>query len=247
MRKNLIQKLNPMKNIVRGFMFALLLPITGCNSVTPVVDTFNALTGLGKNPIIYQPQIEYLEVSVGGRKAYMALGYRTFPKPTEITKIAELNQETNQLVRFSSDQRIHEYWYSSRHEMLELVDGRIESVMGMTTEWRQSLNTSPSWNEIATSNGLGWTRVRDVMPNYQFGLNDSVYTAPLTNAPPTIKDIPNDAQWFKELVESRDKLNHSWKFTQVFARYKEKVIYSEQCIAPDLCLQMKYLGFTNSL
>lgn len=242
MRKYLILKLNYMKNVVRGFMFALLLPVIGCNSVTPVVDTFNALTGMGQNPIIYQPQIEYLEVSVGGRKAYMALGYRTFPKPTDLTKISEANP----LVKFSSDQRTHEYWYSARHEMLELVDGRIESVMGMTTEWRQSLNTSPNWNEIATSNGLGWTRVRDVMPYYQFNLIDSVYTAPLTNAPPTTKGIPNDAQWFKELVDSQDKLTHSWKFTQVFARYKEKVIYSEQCIAPDLCLQMKYLGFANT-
>jgi len=221
------------------FILVFLISISGCNSVTPVVDTFNALTGLGQNSVNYQANIEYLEVSVNGRKATLALGYRTFPKPSYLTK----NSNTDQSAIYSNDQRTHEYWYSARREMLELVDGRIESVMGMTTEWRQNLNTSPSWSEITNSNGLGWTRIRDVMPNYQYGLIDLMYSEPISKVPQNIKGIPSDAQWFKEQVESKNELTHPWKYTQYFASYKGKVIYSEQCVSRDLCLQIKYLGF----
>lgn len=84
------------------------------------------------------------------------------------------------------------------------------------------------------------------MPGYRFGFKDEIQTRVIA-APTKTQDStlpPNlDAVWFEDLVNSKDKNNSSWSYKQIFAYVNGKIVYSEQCIASDLCLSLKYVGF----
>jgi hypothetical protein len=233
------------------YIFATLVFIAlfGCNSVNPVWDTLKAATGLGegKNARL-SPGIEYLKVNVNGRQVMMALGYRTFPKPSSQLDQINSNKRNNgdAIVKnaqmYSADNYIHEYWYSGQREMLELVDGRIVSVMGMTSEWRQSNTTAPSWDFIASSNSpSSWVRNRDLMPGYRFGFKDRVTTRRI-DAPKKSNEYSQNASWFQDVIESKNSDGSLWEYKQLFSLEDGKITYSEQCIASDLCLSMKYIG-----
>jgi len=224
----------------------ILSLLVGCNTINPVWDTFKVATGIGENNgARLKPGVEYLKVQVNGRQVMMALGYRTFPKPSQpATSNSDTSMKSTQL--YSKDQFIHEFWYSSNKETLELVDGRIESVMGMTSEWRQSSSPPQGWESILRNSPVYWTRTRDLMPGYRFGFKDEIQTRVIV-APTKTQDStlpPNlDAVWFEDLVNSKDKNNSSWSYKQIFAYVNGKIVYSEQCIASDLCLSLKYVGF----
>ena len=236
----------------------LLINLAGCNSVNPVWDTFKAATGWGegKNAPL-TPGVEYLKVNVDGRQAMMALGYRTFPNPSANTasnnssssgNLSNLSNPTNgeQLVRnaklYSTDPFIHEYWYSGQKEMIELVEGRIVSVMGMTTEWRQTNSKAPSWDSLSSySMPTAWVRNRDLMPGYRYGFKDEVMTK-IVEAPPKNKEFPIGAVWFQDNINSKGMDGSEWAYQQLFAWVNGKTLYSEQCIAQDLCLTLKYIG-----
>jgi hypothetical protein len=231
---------------IRFLSLLILSLLVGCNAINPVWDTFKVATGIGENTgARLTPGVEYLKVQVNGRQVMMALGYRTFPKPRQpsMTK-SDASIKSTQL--YSKDEFVHEFWYSANKETLELVDGRIESVMGMTSEWRQSSSPPQDWESTRRNSPVFWTRTRDLMPGYRFGFKDEIQTR-VTPAPAKIQDptLPSnlDAVWFEDLVNSKDKNNSTWSYKQIFANVNGKIIYSEQCIASDLCLSLKYVGF----
>ena len=224
----------------------ILFFLSACNSVNPVWGTFKAATGFGDgNSAPLTPGVEYLRVNVNGHQAMMALGYRTFPK-TNDKDTASNAIDVEALVRnskqYSPDEYIHEYWYSGQKEMIELVDGRIVSVMGMTTEWRQSTTRAPRWDMVDSPNlPNAWVRIRDLMPGYRYGFKDNVLTR-LVDTPIKNNDVPIGATWYKDDITSKNLDGSSWSYSQIFARINGKVVYSEQCISSDLCLTMKYIG-----
>lgn len=177
------------------------------------------------------PNFRYLRVTIGGRVAMLALG------------------------DFDKDRRGPiEVWYSAEREVLRLQNGRIAGAVGLTTEWRNVLLPDlPSWSANARSDrALHWTRQRDVMPGYRYGLKDElslrVIAAPQSSA---LRDLdPQRLTWFEERVETGMVAGHPrvldgrTKADEFLppARYavdisgdRETVVYGEQCLAVALC------------
>jgi hypothetical protein len=147
-----------------------------------------------------------------------------------------------------------EVWYSAEREVLRLQNGRLVGAVGLTTEWRDVfLPELPSWSALARGDqAFRWTRTRDVMPGYRYGVKDAL----------SLRVVPEpkrsalqglDSQrltWFEELVESGPVAGLSRIFVGSAvadaelppARYavdlrdgQESVVYGEQCLAPELC------------
>ena len=189
----------------------------------------------GRNPSVdnarLNPSFRYLRVTISGRVALLALGnVDSHPKgPIEV-------------------------WYSAEREVLRLQNGRLVGAVGLTTEWREvSLPELPSWSVAAhTDRVFPWTRTRDVMPGYRFGVKDAlslrVVPEPKRSALQGLD--PQRLTWFEERVESAPVAGLSAVFGNSStvdiplppARYavdlqggRETVVYGEQCLAPELC------------
>lgn len=215
-------------------VLSLVAALTGCSSSSnAILQTLPY--AIGRNPSVdnarLNPNFRYLRVTIKGRVVLLALGYvDTHPQgPIEV-------------------------WYSAEREVLRLQNGRLVGAVGLTTEWRDVLLPDlPSWSALARGDQtFRWTRTRDVMPGYRYGVKDSlslrVVAEPKRNA---LQGV--DAQrliWFEERVESGPV---AW-FSGILAgggvaeaalppaRYavdlrggQETVVYGEQCLAPELC------------
>jgi hypothetical protein len=189
----------------------------------------------GRNPAVdkakLNPNFRYLRVVVRGHIALLALG--------------------------NVDSHPHgpvEVWYSAEREVLRLQNGRLVGAVGLTTEWRNvTLPELPSWSAVAHADRVyQWTRTRDVMPGYRFGVKDAlslrVVEAPRRSALQGL-DLQR-LMWFEERGESGSVAGLSGIFgggggaNAVLppARYAvefrgggETVVYGEQCLAADLC------------
>ena len=177
------------------------------------------------------PAFRYIRVTVDGRVSFLALGSEDKDPQGPI-----------------------EVWFSARHEVLRLQNGRVVGAAGVTTEWRSvRLPELPSWSALVRSGQpFQWVRVRDVMPGYRFGVRDELV---LSAIPPPQKSALQgvDAQtlsWFDERFQTGTAAGRLKKLvTNVAidgvlppARYaldlrdgKETVVYGEQCLAPELC------------
>jgi hypothetical protein len=189
----------------------------------------------GRNPGVdsarLNPNFRYLRVTVGGRVVLLALGYVD-----------------------SHPQGPIEVWYSAEREVLRLQNGRLVGAVGLTTEWRDvSVPELPSWSAVARSDQtLRWTRTRDVMPGYRFGVKDALSLRLVPEPKPSALQSldPQRLTWFEERVESGPVAGLLAVFgnssgTEIPlppARYAvdlqgggEEVVYGEQCLAPKLC------------
>jgi len=173
---------------------------------------------------LYKPGFEYLAVSLDGRASVMALGER-------------------RVYGRGESRHVHEHWYTGQGEMLYLVDGRIQQVLGFTHEWRGQTSMPPIWDAVlSNSREISWRRVLDVMPGYRYNLIDTVTTYK-TTAPQRLPDgVSPQAQWVADLVNSKDDDGLEWWYLQKFAVLNSRVVYSEQCIDKALCLKMRPLG-----
>lgn len=137
----------------------------------------------------------------------------------------------------------HEHWYSSQHEMLHLVDGRIHQALGFTIEWRAQESTPPPWREVQKArHEVPWSRVLDIMPGYRYGQIDHLWVK--SSPPPTQlpNGVPATATWFEEAVVSQTVQGRPWEFQQRFAVWNDRVAYSEQCLSPLVCLSLRPLS-----
>lgn len=193
--------------------FALL---SACSVMdNPVLKTMShAVPSLGReeNPGL-NPHFRYLRVVVEGRVVYLALG--------------------------NIDHGV-KVWYSAMHEVLRLQNGRIAGVTGTATEWRNvSIPDLPSWDTLAGSKKpYKWTRVRDVMPGYQYGIRDEL----VLHAIPAPKNSelkgwdPGSLAWFEE-----DDVSRALPPARYAVDLSEgKAVYGETCLSPDLCFSWQY-------
>ncbi len=195
----------------------------GCRS-NPTYDTLTTLLPWQKQFAQVQPGVEYLWVSVGGRAAVMALGERS-------------------LVGVAPNVVRHEYWYTGQGEMLYLQNGRIQEAKGFTQEWRGQLSSPPEWSDVLQSNrAISWRRQLDVMPAFRYNLVDHITTYNLPTPKQLPENVPTTALWIGDSVESKNENGRPWRFEQRFAIENGVVVYSEQCLAPQLCLKLRTLG-----
>lgn len=178
---------------------------------------------VARNPRIedakLNPNLRYLRVTISGRVVLLALGYLD-PHPYGTIEV----------------------WYSAEREVVRLQNGRLVGAVGATTEWRNVVVPElPGWDKLASGGApLQWSRARDVMPGYHYGLRD---TLSLTLVPPPPKSAlqgldPNELTWFEERL-AEDDLS---KTTLPVARYAVQVsgtqsivVYGEQCLGPQMC------------
>jgi len=213
--------------ILRGIgglvALVLALALGGCTSgATAIVRTFSEVISGGdaaaNAPI--NPSLRYLRAVLDGRTALLVLGYVDADARGPI-----------------------EVWYSAEREVLRLQNGRLVGAAGLTTEWRNvEVPELPAWAAMthAARAGapLGWTRVRDVMPGYRFGLRDALLLR--ETQPPARHGLlgvdPARLTWFEEAVEagSAESLPLA-RYAVDFSGGREVVVYGEQCIAPTLC------------
>ena len=177
------------------------------------------------------PNFRYLRVTISGRVVLLALG----------------NVD-------SHPQGPIEVWYSAEREVLRLQNGRLVGAVGLTTEWREvSVPELPSWSAAARADqALRWTRTRDVMPGYRFGVKDALSLRLVPEPKPgALQGLnPERLTWFEESVESTpvagpwavfgnrsdvDTLLPPARYAVDFQGGGEEVVYGEQCIAPKLC------------
>ncbi len=158
---------------------------------------------------------DFLLLRVQRRDALMALGERAGDAPDE-------------------------HWFSAQREWLHLRGGRIWAVAGMTHEWRGQRSQPPAWAQV-DAGPVRWVRERDEMPHYRFGVRDEVLTravpAPASGWHPQARPQPH-WRWYEDEVRTTDATGQPWVFGQRFAVVQGRVVYSEQCIAPQWCFQM---------
>jgi hypothetical protein len=183
-----------------------------------------------------QPEFEYLWVSVDGKASVMALGARE-----------------------ARGTAVHEHWYTSQGEMLHLVNGRVQQALGFTHELRQQTGAPPAWDSFAaqrmpmnmkdqvsasphaTKNAV-WTRQLDVMPGYRYGVQETVVSRTVAEPTRLPEGVPAQAHWVADEVLGKKTNGLPWVYAQRFAVANDRVVYSEQCLAPAVCLKLRPLG-----
>ena len=209
------------QTLLRGRFFwaVLAMALSGCQSLGdvwgPLGATARSMWGADVRWDRLSDERDYLLLRVQGRDAVMALGERLGPGPDE-------------------------HWFSAQREWLHLRGGRIQAVGGMTNEWRGQKAQPPAWAQV-DAGPVRWERTRDVMPHYRFGVRDGVLTqavaAPASGWHPQAQPQA-DWRWYQDEVSSTDAAGQPWVFRQLFAVSQGRVVYSEQCIAPQWCFQM---------
>ena len=147
-----------------------------------------------------------------------------------------------------------EVWYSAEREVLRFQNGRLVGAVGLTTEWRNvALPNLPSWAAAAGSGqDFRWTRTRDVMPGYRYGVKDDLWLRVVPQSERSaLKDLDSQRlTWFEERIQaapvawlSRVLGNSSAadlplppaRYAVEFRDGGETVVYGEQCLAAKLC------------
>lgn len=182
-------------------------------------------------PAPISSDFEYLQVEIKSAQFLLALGRRS--------------RDAHNVVI--------EHWYSGQSELLELRNGRIWRLSGAMTEWRGQVSAAPKWSALADVERVTWKRQLDIMPGYRYGQIDHIDSQRLPSPPASAKqNLSSQAEqlwWFSDTITSRDETGQPWIFKQVFAiesgaeHPDGRWIYSEQCVAPQMCMKLRYLGF----
>lgn len=166
------------------------------------------------------PNFRYLRVTLDGRSVVVALG--------------NVDGDPRNPV---------EVWYSGQREVLRLQGGRVVGATGTTTEWRQvKLTEFPAWSVIARGGeAFRWTRTRDVMPGYRYGVREEmvVRAIPAPASTELVEIEPRQLAWFEERVERASGVDAPLspaRYAVDMQDGRERVVYAEQCLAADLCI-----------
>lgn len=210
--------------------------LAGCaSSKSPIVQSIQALvstagTGAAGDAIPDSPDLRfsYLRVQVPGYPpGLMVLGY-VDPHPAGPIEV----------------------WYSANRETLRLQNGRVVSITGTPQDWN-SVQFSPApaaWSEIPEA-GMRFSRQRDAMPGYRFGIREQINVQAWTKLPPVTlpatltADKAANLHWYRESVLSQQGLGtpplpDAW-FAWGRHRGVSQIVYSEQCLASDFCLKLQ--------
>jgi hypothetical protein len=222
-------------NLTRTFSLAILLvTLAGCtagtNAIFQTVENIASRSSSAADQSSLNPNFRYLRVTIDGNVALLALG--------------DVDGNSRGAV---------EVWYSAQREVLRFQDGRLAGAAGLVTEWRSvDLSDAPTWYAMRESQRQeAWTRIRDVMPGYRFGIRDRLL---LRSSPPLGKSslvgiVPTTLAWFEERV---DREGGDWqgramgganpdddlppaRYAVDYSGSKPVVIYGEQCLKPSFC------------
>lgn len=193
--------------------------LSACQSVNPTMDTLGVVfsSALNSNTSMYAPGFEYIEVELNGKKTALALGYR---------KVDGVD--------------IEEHWYSGVGEMLTLRNDRLVEVFGMTSEVRQTSREIAKWDQLEANHApLTWMRTRNLHPGYRYGVKEYVTSVVKVN-----KQVDRQANqtWVHEKVLSERADGREWRYEEKFQLENGRVVFSEQCLAPNTCFKLKPLG-----
>lgn len=215
-------------------VLSLVLALSGCSTASDAI--LQTLPyAYGHNPGVdnarLNPNFRYLRLSTRGHVALLALGY--------------VDSDTHGPI---------DVWYSAEREVLRLQNGRLVGATGLTTEWRNvRLPALPSWSAAAhAGRAIAWTRTRDVMPGYRFGVKDDlslrVIEAPHGSGLQGLD--PQALTWFEEIDRAAphagllrmfggsadpDAALPPARYAVDFSGGKETVVYAEQCLSAQLC------------
>ncbi|MDP9990105.1 hypothetical protein J2W28_000515 [Variovorax boronicumulans] len=174
----------------------------------------------------FNPAYRYLRTQVGDRTLFMVLGY--------------IDQRAEGPV---------EVWYSGSGEIVRLLNGQLVGTTGLSTDWRNVRFTGlPAWptpDATRTSGGSGqsYTRLRDLMPGYRFGIRDEIVRTPISPPQNTFLAGANPAslRWYEERSVSRPSTASlpAARFGISSASGAPQVVYSEQCLTSDFCMSFE--------
>lgn len=171
------------------------------------------------------PEYRYLRVQASGAApALLVLGY-VEPHPNGEVQI----------------------WYSSKGEVLKLQKGRIVGTAGLATDWSAVSFTPdlPAWDAVPPD-GFAFMRRHDQVPGYRAGVSEQLRLQPWSGVPPLV--LPNSLPtstasryaWYRESAAdtSSSAMPAAWYAVGNYGG-KRRVVYSQQCLSPKLCLTMQ--------
>lgn len=126
-------------------------------------------------------------------------------------------------------------WLSSVGEVFVMRHGRIKGATGMAVEWRHVvLPKLPSWSALAKSGKpFEWTRIRDVMPGYKYGVIDRLVLQRIPAPDKSEYDgAPENLIWFGETDRSKNPLPPA---KYAYDPMKNRIVYGEVCLSNDIC------------
>ena len=211
----------------------------GCASVSsPLVDSaallFSPDHGAATIPEQPDPRYSFLRVQVSGYPPGMlALGF--------IDEVPG-GSEAPVLV-----------WYSAQHEVLRTQDGRIVANTGTPFDWSalRWIVPPPAWRGVGDA-GYRYSRERDVLPDYEFGLREVVLGSPI--AMPDTDQLPvtlpatvaQSLRWYKEVPYMERAGGQAGSATlppSIFGwgQYagESMVVYSEQWLTPEVSIRIQ--------
>lgn len=198
---------------------------TGCTTggTAAVEDTLKALATQGSAAAPTDGQFTYLRTTSDGRSLHLVLGYQ--------------NQ---------TPQGPLQDWYSRSGEVVKLLDGRLQGTAGLSTDWRHSnADQAPRWDAVLQALAQpgaqpSWQRVRDVMPGYRFGVAERL-SLHLAQPPVALNfdgPLPEQLVWVEERSDAG--LPPSlFAVRRNAAPGQDRVVWSRQCLATDLCLEFQ--------
>ena len=139
-----------------------------------------------------------------------------------------------------------EVWYSGSGEVLKLQNGRVVATQGLTLDWPlvRFQGAPVGWNDIDGS-GSQYTRIRDEIPRYRYGLIETVMVRPVAAMPHLeglalrAREQPQRYRWFQETVHGADGASSVSWFALGTYRGAQAIVFSEQCMAPTQCLRIQ--------
>jgi len=203
-----------------GIILSAALLLGGCTAGSSAISESLRLLAPGKaeaDAAALRPDVRYLRAETDGHVALLALGYIE-PHP----------------------QGQVEVWYSGDGEVLRLQNGRIVGTAGLRTDWRDvRLPALPRWGEI--KHPVRYVRSRDEMPGYRANVREVVVLQPI--AAPAHSSLRRlDAMalhWFEESLDPPRSDIAPARFAVDRREGIEDVVYSEQCLAPRLCIALQ--------
>jgi len=140
-----------------------------------------------------------------------------------------------------------EVWYGADKEVIKIQRGRIVGTAGLPVDWRNVRFDSPlpSWSQVDTTPQTV-LRVRDQMPGYRYSLQSrltlqALAEVPAIELPSTLpRSVAQRYRWYRESSAdgAADNLPASW-FAVDLKPGVETLMFSVQCLAPDLCLRLQ--------
>lgn len=195
--------------------FVVLLASCGHTPVTRTLfDAFGSGDGVETNALA--PGYRYLKVTFGRNEALLVLGY--------VQPLPDAQLQT---------------WYSSTGETIQIQNGRIVSTHGLPIDWLDvRYEGLPTWESLKSDQRVEFTRIRDQMPGYEFGIEERIYLYPIQ--PPFDTSLvgleASNLLWFEEVVQIPEAQKPIARYGLREEAGKLTVVYGEQCFDLKKCL-----------